>query len=108
MAAVGADAPAKNEIAPELMARAVVFADVTAQAIVMGDLHHAIAEGAMSADRVRGELADLVSGRVTGRTNAEEIIIFDSTGTAIEDVASAAVVYQRAVEADVRRVEFAG
>ena len=107
VAAVGADAPAKNEIAPALLAKAQVFADVTDQAIVMGDLHHAISPGLMTANQVCGELADLVSGRVEGRTTDEEVIIFDSTGTAIEDVASAAVVYERAIDADVRRVEFA-
>ena len=51
----------------------------------------------MRAGEVRGELADLVSGRVTGRSGDDEIIVFDSTGTAIEDVASAAVAYERAL-----------
>ena len=109
VAAVGADSPGKNEITPTLMAKGSVFADVTDQAVVMGDLHHAIAAGVMSVGEVRGELVDLVSGHVTGRTNDAEIIIFDSTGTAIEDVASAAVAYERALEStDVLRVEFAG
>ena len=107
IAAVGADAPSKNEIAPALMADASVFADVTGQAIVMGDSRHAIAAGTLSENRIRGELADLVSGRVPGRTADTEIIIFDSTGTAIEDVASAAVAYERAVASDVRRAELA-
>jgi alanine dehydrogenase len=107
IAAVGADAPAKNEIEPAFLAMASVFADVTVQAIVMGDLHHAIASGLTKADHIRGELADLVSGRVPGRTSDDEIIIFDSTGTAIEDVASAAVVYERALSADVLRVDLA-
>jgi alanine dehydrogenase len=108
IAAVGADAPAKNEIAPTLMASASVFADVTEQVLDMGDFRHAVAAGLATADHLRGELADLVSGRVPGRTSEEEIVIFDSTGTAIEDVASAAIVYERALEADVRRVELAG
>lgn len=107
IAAVGADAPSKNEIAPALMADVSVFADVTDQAVVMGDSRHAIAAGVLSASQIRGELADLVSGRVTGRTADAEIIIFDSTGTAIEDVASAAVAYERALASDVGRVELA-
>lgn len=101
VAAVGADSPAKNEIAPGLMARGSVYADVTAQAEVMGDLRHAIAAGAMGLGQVKGELADLVSGCVRGRSGTEEIIIFDSTGTAIEDVASAALAYERALGRDV-------
>ena len=70
VAAVGADAPGKNEIAPGLMAKSSVFADVTEQAVVMGDLHHAIAAGAMTAGQVRGELVDLgfrPRGRARGR-----------------------------------------
>jgi ornithine cyclodeaminase/alanine dehydrogenase-like protein (mu-crystallin family) len=51
----------------------------------------------MRREQVRAELADVVSGWQPGRRSAEEIVIFDSTGTAVEDVAAAAVVYQRAV-----------
>ena len=107
IAAIGADAPSKNEIAPALMADASVFADVAEQAIVMGDSRHAIAAGTLNHRQMRGELADLLSGRSLGRTADAEIIIFDSTGTAIEDVASAAMAYERAVASDVRRVELA-
>jgi alanine dehydrogenase len=104
VAAVGADAPGKNEIAPGLMAKSSVFADVTEQAVVMGDLHHAISAGAMTAGQVRGELVDLVSSRVAGRGDEDEIVLFDSTGTAIEDVASAAVAYERALNGDIMAV----
>jgi ornithine cyclodeaminase/alanine dehydrogenase-like protein (mu-crystallin family) len=86
------------------MAKASVFADVTNQALTMGDSLHA----ALSAGDIRGELADLVSGRVIGRSGEDEIIIFDSTGTAIEDVASAAVAYERAVGPGVASIELAG
>ena len=103
VAAVGADSPSKCEIAPALMAQASVFADVTNQALTMGDSLHA----ALSPNDIRGELADLVSGRVIGRSDDDEIIVFDSTGTAIEDVASAAVAYERAIDTDVARIELA-
>jgi alanine dehydrogenase len=103
VAAVGADSPSKCEIAPALMAQASVFADVTNQALTMGDSLHA----ALSPSEIRGELADLVSGRVIGRSDDDEIIVFDSTGTAIEDVASAAVAYERAIDTDVARIELA-
>lgn len=96
IAAVGADAAHKSEVAPELMAAARVFADVTAQAVEMGDLRHAIAAGAMAASDLAGELADLVSGRVPGRTHADQIILFDSTGVAVQDVAVALVAFRRA------------
>jgi ornithine cyclodeaminase/alanine dehydrogenase-like protein (mu-crystallin family) len=104
IAAVGADNPEKSEMAPALMAEASVVADVLAQCAVMGDLHHAIAAGAMTADRVRAELGDVVVGTKRGRSRDDEIVIFDSTGTAIQDVASAAIVYERARERGVGMV----
>jgi alanine dehydrogenase len=96
IAAVGADNPEKSEIAPALMARATVVADVLAQGLAMGDLRHAVAAGAMTAGDVHAELAELVSGAKPGRTDPEEITVFDSTGTAFQDVASAAVILERA------------
>ncbi|MGD9967787.1 MAG: ornithine cyclodeaminase family protein [Hyphomonadaceae bacterium] len=109
IAAVGADAPHKNEIAPELMAHANVYVDVLAQCLVMGDLHHAIAAGAMTRENVRGDLAALVSGHCPRREHAGEITLFDSTGAAIEDAASAALIFERALDRGVgNEVKFAG
>jgi ornithine cyclodeaminase/alanine dehydrogenase-like protein (mu-crystallin family) len=48
---------------------------------------------------VHAELADIVVGRRRGRATDEEIIVFDSTGTALQDVAAATLVYDRAVAA---------
>jgi ornithine cyclodeaminase/alanine dehydrogenase-like protein (mu-crystallin family) len=97
IAAVGADNPTKQEIAPDLLAASTVVADVLDQCVVMGDLHHAIALGAMTRDDVHAELTDVVMGRRPGRRTDDEIIVFDSTGTALEDVAAAKLVYDRAV-----------
>lgn len=97
VAAVGADSPDKNEIAPGLMAKAMVVADVTEQCALMGDLNHAIRAGAMRRDEVWAELAQLVAGARTGRKDAAQITLFDSTGTALQDVASAALIYERAM-----------
>ncbi len=96
VAAVGADNPAKSELEPELMARATVVADVLEQALIMGDLHHAVAAGAMTAGAVHAELGELVTGERPGRTSADEITIFDSTGTGIQDVAAASRAYELA------------
>ena len=106
VAAVGADSPDKNEVRPELMAKALVVADVLDQCVEFGDLRHAIHAGAMSRDDVHAELAELVGGRKPGRTGEDQIIIFDSTGTAVQDVASAAMIYRRAL-GDPDRVMFA-
>lgn len=98
IAAVGADNADKNEIEPALMAAAMVVVDSRSQCAQMGDLHHAIAAGAMKAEQVHAELSELVLGAKTGRRHDEEICLFDSTGVAIQDVAGAARVFERAVQ----------
>jgi alanine dehydrogenase len=98
IAAVGADSPHKSEIQPALMASSTVVVDSLAQCATMGDLHHALAAGVMSTADVHAELAELVSRIKPGRHRDDEICLFDSTGTAIQDVASAALVFERASE----------
>lgn len=101
VAAVGADNEHKQEIEPALLAHSTVVADVLDQAVTIGDVHHAIAAGAMTRDQVYAELGEIVAGKKPGRRSGEEIIVFDSTGTALQDVAAAAVVYERALAAGV-------
>jgi alanine dehydrogenase len=101
VAAVGADNDDKQELAPDLLARSVVVADVLEQCARIGDLHHALDAGMMRLEDVHAELSDVVSGRRPGRRAAAEVIVFDSTGTALEDVAAAALVYERAVDTGV-------
>jgi alanine dehydrogenase len=97
IAAVGADHEDKIEIDPGLMAAGTIVVDSLEQCATIGDLHHALARGVLSTANVHATLADVVAGRKPGRTSAEEITIFDSTGVAIEDVAAAAAVYERAI-----------
>jgi ornithine cyclodeaminase/alanine dehydrogenase-like protein (mu-crystallin family) len=96
IAAVGADSPDKQEIEPALLASSAVVCDVTAQCAHVGDLHHAIAAGLMRTETVRGELGAVLVGSVPGRLNDDETIVFDSTGTALQDAAAAAHAYRRA------------
>jgi alanine dehydrogenase len=65
------------------------------QCAEIGELQHVLAGGLMTRDQVHAELSDVVAGRRPGRTHSDEIIIFDSTGTALQDVAAAIVVYER-------------
>ena len=95
--AVRADSEHKHEIDPTLMARAVVITDVTTQCATIGDLHHALSAGVVTLDHVRAQLGEVVAGVRPGRTREDEVIVFDSTGTALQDVAVAALVYERAL-----------
>lgn len=97
VAGVGADNPDKQELDPALLARAAVIVDILDQAVTSGDLHHALAAGVMRREDVRAELGAVVAGKTAGRLNDEEIVVFDSTGTALQDVAAAATVYERAI-----------
>jgi alanine dehydrogenase len=97
VAAVGADSSDKQELDPRLMAAATVVVDVLEQCASIGDLHHAIDGGFLTRAQVHAELGEIVVGAKPGRRSREEITIFDSTGTAIEDVAAAALVYRRAL-----------
>jgi alanine dehydrogenase len=97
VAAVGADNPAKQEIEPGLMAGSTVVVDHLEQCLTIGDLHHAVAAGAMQAGDVQGTLGEVIAGLKPGRRSDTEIMIFDSTGTALQDVAAAVLVYQRAL-----------
>lgn len=99
IAAIGADNPHKSELHPDLFAGTKVIVDSLDQAAVMGDLHHAIDAGKATRESVHAELADLVAGRKPGRTDDAEITIFDSTGLAIQDVASAAAAWSRFINA---------
>jgi len=98
VAAVGADSEEKSEIAPALLAASKVVTDVTEQCATIGDLHHAIAAGAMTRGGVYAELGEIVAGRKPGRERDDEVIVFDSTGMALQDVAAASIVYDRALE----------
>src|SRR5258708_17241194 len=95
LAAAGADNDDKQELDPQLLVANKVVADILDQCAEIGDLHHAIAAGLIQRNSVHAELGEVVAGKKSGRASLEEITIFDRTGTALQDVAAAAVVYQR-------------
>ncbi|MGE0573943.1 MAG: ornithine cyclodeaminase family protein [Reyranella sp.] len=101
IAAVGADNSDKQEIDPALYAASCAVVDSLEQAAEIGDLHHALAVGALTLDRVHARLGELVAGRKPGRRGDREITLFDSTGMGLQDIAAAAAVYRRAVAAGV-------
>ncbi len=98
VAAVGADNSDKQEIDPALFPRSTVVVDSLEQCAEIGDLHHALDTGSFARERVHATLAEIVAGRKPGRRRADEIILFDSTGLGLYDVAAAARLYERAVE----------
>lgn len=90
---VGAFTPAMREADDAALARASVFVDTPACLHEGGDVTVAIRDGTFAASDVRGDLADLATGRVAGRRSAEEITLFKSIGASIEDLAAAVAVW---------------
>ncbi|HEY0680613.1 MAG TPA: ornithine cyclodeaminase family protein [Chitinophagaceae bacterium] len=97
IAAVGADSEEKHELYPDLIASSKIVADVAEQSAAFGDLHHAINLGLITISGIHAELGSIIAGIKPGRESDNEIIVFDSTGTAIQDVAAAKFVYEKAL-----------
>jgi ornithine cyclodeaminase/alanine dehydrogenase-like protein (mu-crystallin family) len=96
---VGACRPSQRELDPALTARARLFVDSRAAALVeSGDVVLGIAEGLFTADHIVAELGELVAGTATGRVGDADVTIFKSLGLAVEDVMAADLAYRRAVE----------
>ena len=96
--AVGADGPGKQELDPGILSVAKVIVDEWHQALKGGEVNVPVSEGILEESDIAGTLADVVTGEVAGRVSPEEITVFDSTGLAIQDIAVATLVYERAVE----------
>jgi ornithine cyclodeaminase/alanine dehydrogenase-like protein (mu-crystallin family) len=109
VAAVGADNPEKNEIAPGLMRRARMLVDDLEACASGGDLNHAVRAGAVAKDHVHADLAELASGQKQGRLSADELVIFDSSGSGVQDVAAAWAAYQAVARSGVgQRFDLSG
>jgi alanine dehydrogenase len=92
----GAYKPEMRETDGETIERARVYVDTREGAETeAGDLIQAVKEGKFRMENIQGDLFDLCRGKAAGRRNREEITLFKSCGTALEDLAAAALVYSR-------------
>jgi len=95
---VGACRPNQREMDPALVARARLFVDSRAAALVeSGDVVLGMRENRFGADHIVAELGELV-GAAPARRSDTEVTIFKSLGLAVEDVTAADLAYRRAVE----------
>jgi alanine dehydrogenase len=92
--AIGADAPGKQEIDPEILKQAKVVVDDWTQASHSGEINVPVSQKQMTKRDVHALLGDIVAGKKRGRTSAKEITLFDATGLAIEDISCADIVYK--------------
>jgi alanine dehydrogenase len=96
--AVGADAPGKQELDPRILQVARVVVDDLAQACHGGEINVALVQGLLTREQIWGTLSEIIAGTKRGRQRDKVVTVFDSTGLAIEDIAAARLVYQKARE----------
>jgi alanine dehydrogenase len=99
--AIGADAPGKEELDPELLKRAKIIIDDWKQASHSGEINVPLTEGIITKEDIWGEIGEIVAGLKLGRTSPDEITIFDSTGLAIQDAVTAGLAYKKALAKNV-------
>ena len=96
---VGACRPNQREMDPALVARAKLFVDSRAAALVeSGDVVLGILEGRFGATHIAAELGELLAGASAGRQSDGDVTIFKSLGLAVEDVTAADLAYRRATD----------
>ncbi len=95
--AVGSDAPEKQELDVGVLARTdKIVADSVPQCLRLGEIHHAIENGAITKENIYAELGEITAGLKPGRVSENEIIVCDLTGVGVQDVAAAVLVMERA------------
>jgi ornithine cyclodeaminase len=100
--AVGSHRPDLREIDGATLAAAKIVVD-SREAIMAecGDILLAIQEKAITANCVHAEIGEVLAGKKPGRTSADEITLYKAVGIAIQDVATAHLVYRKALERNV-------
>ena len=96
--AVGADAKGKEEFEPSVLKNALVVVDDLRQASSGGEMNVPVSQGLYSVEEVYGNLADIIAGKKPGRSDRKTVTLFDSTGLAIEDIAVAKLLYDKAIK----------
>ena len=95
LACMGTDTKGKQEVEASLLARAAVFTDEVAQSVTIGEAQHAVAAGLLQPQAIT-TLGDVLIGRHAGRPSENAVTLFDGTGVALQDLAVAAKVVERA------------
>jgi ornithine cyclodeaminase/alanine dehydrogenase len=99
---VGSHTPNARELDTAIIKRAKIIADSYDACLnEAGDIIIPIKEGAIGKEHLRAELGEVITGQKPGRTNDREITLFKSNGLAIQDAATAKLVYDKAVKAGI-------
>lgn len=93
---IGADMEGKEEIDPQIAGMARVFTDDTPQCINVGEIEIPVKKGLLRPEDIAGEIGQVLAGQVEGRQTREQITLFDATGTALLDLATAQLALDKA------------
>lgn len=102
---IGADMAGKQEIDSRIVSNASIFLDDKEHCMQVGEIEIPLKQGIITEKNISGEIGDLILGKINGRTDNEQITIFDATGMAILDIYAAKIALQSAEENDLG-VEF--
>ena len=97
--AVGASVPSARELDMETVVASALFCDSRDSLLgEAGEYLHAMEQGAIDGDHVRGSLGEVLAGMADGRRSDDELTVFRSLGLAVEDLAAAQRAVMRARE----------
>jgi ornithine cyclodeaminase/alanine dehydrogenase-like protein (mu-crystallin family) len=95
---IGSNSPAKQELDGVTFQRSKIVVDFREQVLMeAGDLLSAVKAGIIAPESIHAELGEIAAGKKDGRCSDMEITLFKSVGTAVQDIATAAFVYEQAV-----------
>jgi alanine dehydrogenase len=99
---IGSHTPGARELDAEIIKRSKLVADSREACLKeAGDIMIPIKDGIISENHIWAELGEIIIGKKEGRTNSDEITLFKSNGLAIQDVATAKLVYDKALAAGI-------
>jgi alanine dehydrogenase len=95
---IGADAPGKEELDPQILKRSKIVLDDWDQGLHSSEINVPYSQGIITEEHVWGDICEIVAGLKLGRTSDNEITVFTSTGLAIQDAVTAKLVYDKAIK----------
>jgi alanine dehydrogenase len=96
--AIGTDTRGKQELDTRIFAHAVVVVDDMNQCCYLGECQHAYDAGIITRETIYAQVGELINGVKKGRRTPEEITVFDTTGVAIQDLATAGYAFEEALK----------
>ncbi len=96
LSCVGADMSGKQEIYGECFMGARIIADDIEQTMKIGEMEIPLKDGIIKPSDIAGEIGDVLLGTIDGRKSEQETTIFDATGIALLDIATAKIAYEKA------------